>query len=235
MHLKSFIAGCFAIVALAGAGSAAAQNCVGFTDVLASSPFCPNVEWLKNRGVTTGCGAGTTYCPSDGVTRLQMAIFMNRLGTALTPVSLTPGTSAASAITLPGAATPLALCQTADYAVTGANQAYPRRAFVYGTTNVSAPTGAGVDVKAEVAMSTNGGASWTSLSNSDHYATLYSGATPGNHVAITPFGWNDIAVGQTVRFALLISRFAGTGNVTASCAVYATIGNRNAASTPLDP
>jgi hypothetical protein len=59
--------------------SAVAQNCDGFTDVLASSPFCPDVTWMKTYGITRGCTA-STYCPNDSVTRLQMAAFMHRLG-----------------------------------------------------------------------------------------------------------------------------------------------------------
>ena len=59
--------------------SAVAQNCDGFTDVLASSPFCPDVTWLATYGVTKGCGA-TQFCPNENVTRLQMAAFMHRLG-----------------------------------------------------------------------------------------------------------------------------------------------------------
>jgi hypothetical protein len=50
--------------------SAVAQNCDGFTDVLASSPFCPDVTWLKTYGITKGCTA-TTYCPAA---RLQLPI-----------------------------------------------------------------------------------------------------------------------------------------------------------------
>jgi hypothetical protein len=59
--------------------SAVAQNCDGFTDVLASSPFCPDVAWLKTFGVTKGC-APSQFCPNENVTRLQMAAFMHRLG-----------------------------------------------------------------------------------------------------------------------------------------------------------
>ena len=58
---------------------AVAQNCDGFVDVLASSPFCPDVTWMKTYGVTKGCDA-THYCPTDNVSRLQMAAFMHRLG-----------------------------------------------------------------------------------------------------------------------------------------------------------
>ena len=72
----------------AGAG---AQSCAGFVDVPASDGFCPNVEWLKNRSITLGCTDTTHYCPTASVTRLAMAAFMNRLGTALTPTALLPG------------------------------------------------------------------------------------------------------------------------------------------------
>jgi hypothetical protein len=47
--------------------------------VLASNPFCPDVTWLKTYGVTKGCDA-THFCPTENVSRLQMAAFMHRLG-----------------------------------------------------------------------------------------------------------------------------------------------------------
>ena len=74
-------------VAWLGASPAAtaAQSCAGFGDVDLEDAACSNVEWIRNRGVTLGCVAGTSYCPSGNVTRLQMAAFMNRLGSALTP------------------------------------------------------------------------------------------------------------------------------------------------------
>jgi hypothetical protein len=59
--------------------SAVAQNCDGFTDVLASSPFCPDVTWIASYGITKGC-APSQFCPNESVTRLQMAAFMHRLG-----------------------------------------------------------------------------------------------------------------------------------------------------------
>jgi hypothetical protein len=45
-----------------------------FSDVPASSPFCPWIEELARRQVVTGCGGGA-YCPAAGVTRAQMAVF----------------------------------------------------------------------------------------------------------------------------------------------------------------
>jgi hypothetical protein len=47
-----------------------------FGDVPASSPFCRWVEELARRGITSGCGGGN-YCPTDAVTREQMAVFIS--------------------------------------------------------------------------------------------------------------------------------------------------------------
>jgi hypothetical protein len=58
--------------------------CGGFTDVTTGDIFCDASEWLKNRGVTTGCTA-TQYCPTQNVSRAQMALFMQRLGDAISP------------------------------------------------------------------------------------------------------------------------------------------------------
>jgi hypothetical protein len=48
-----------------------------FADVPASSPFCRWIEELARRGVAGGCGGGN-YCPSQAVTREQMAVFVLR-------------------------------------------------------------------------------------------------------------------------------------------------------------
>ena len=50
-----------------------------FSDVPTGSSIHDDVEAIADAGVTTGCGDGK-YCPSDPVTRGQMAQFMNRLG-----------------------------------------------------------------------------------------------------------------------------------------------------------
>jgi hypothetical protein len=60
-----------------------------FTDVPASSPFCRWIEELSRRGVVAGCGANL-FCPSDAVTRAQMAVFVLRtLDPALNPPACT--------------------------------------------------------------------------------------------------------------------------------------------------
>ncbi len=58
--------------------------CGGFSDVNTGDSFCNSAEWLKNRGVTLGCTA-TDYCPTQTVSRAQMALFMQRLGDAISP------------------------------------------------------------------------------------------------------------------------------------------------------
>lgn len=48
-----------------------------FTDVPAGSFAAAWIEQLANEGITGGCGSGN-YCPSNSVTRTQMAIFLLR-------------------------------------------------------------------------------------------------------------------------------------------------------------
>jgi hypothetical protein len=60
-----------------------------FGDVPETSPFCRWIEELAGRGVVGGCGGGN-YCPSDPVTREQMAVFVLRtLDPALDPPACT--------------------------------------------------------------------------------------------------------------------------------------------------
>jgi hypothetical protein len=50
--------------------------CVGtFPDVPCPSPFAPWIEALAAAGITGGCGGGN-YCPTNPVTRQQMAVFL---------------------------------------------------------------------------------------------------------------------------------------------------------------
>ena len=61
-----------------------------FNDVPASSPFCRWIEELSRRGVVSGCGNGA-YCPSNPVTREQMAVFVLRtLDPTLNPPACAP-------------------------------------------------------------------------------------------------------------------------------------------------
>jgi hypothetical protein len=49
-----------------------------FNDVSADSPFCPYIEEMARRGITTGCAPGL-FCPRNFVTREQMAVFVVRI------------------------------------------------------------------------------------------------------------------------------------------------------------
>jgi hypothetical protein len=79
--MKPVVIALGSIMLLASAAATAAP-CAGFVDVEDTDQFCPDVTWMKQQGVTLGCTA-TQYCPADYVTRLQMAAFMHRLGSAV--------------------------------------------------------------------------------------------------------------------------------------------------------
>ncbi len=77
MRIVSTLVGICASVLTYGAHAA---SCDGFTDVdNANTTYCSAVTYLKDKGITLGC-TGTTYCPNDYVTRLQMALFLQRMG-----------------------------------------------------------------------------------------------------------------------------------------------------------
>ena len=215
------------LLALAALSAPAAfAQCAGFTDVPNDGPtgFCPSVEWVKNRSVTSGCGDGTTYCPQNTVTRLAMAAFMKRLGDALTPVQLVmdlrPGGVDIDANVV--------VCQTADLNVAG----FPRTAYVDAT--LSATATADVSFAADVAMSTDGGATWTVLNpNANH------GSVPANQFgSLSDIGSANLNVSvppQNVRFGLRLSRgsvVSATDLTDSRCQTRALIYSRTGASSP---
>ncbi|MEO6350442.1 MAG: S-layer homology domain-containing protein, partial [Candidatus Limnocylindrales bacterium] len=63
-----------------------------FPDVPTTHPFCREIQWIRDNGISTGFGDGT-YRPQTAVTRQAMAAFMARLATAtLTDCSTPPFT-----------------------------------------------------------------------------------------------------------------------------------------------
>lgn len=70
------LAGLTLLCVLAGAAGALAAG--RFADDIASV-HQPGVSFVAEAGITTGCRDGSVYCPSDAVTRDQMATFMHRL------------------------------------------------------------------------------------------------------------------------------------------------------------
>ena len=185
-------------------GVADAAPCAGFTDVESTSGFCANVEWIRNRGVTLGCSSSTLYCPDATVTRLAMAAFMNRLGTALTPVQLRVD-DVLGAIDLD--ASPV-VCQSDDFAVTD----FPRRAYL--DVAMSFISAFDVNFAADLAYSTDGGAIWTNVNTVTNRASVAANRWNGG----SDIGYMDLAVGQTVRWGVRMTRggLAGTADVSDS-------------------
>ena len=235
--MKRWLVKC-ALLALSccGPGIAMAQ-CVGFGDV-PTGGFCENVEWVKNRAITLGCGDGSNYCPNDPVTRLQMAIFMNRLGKALSAEVLSQQVfddGNGSGVTLPGdSPTPaLVRCLTAATAATP----YPRIAVANATFSALAD-GNPAGFRAFLLVSPNNGPFSnfdTQLPSVAHrgtaQASVYGGAALTEQIILQP--------GSSYRFAIGVRRDTGgpatTGNFdVVRCQITVTVHNRNGSSSPFD-
>jgi hypothetical protein len=176
-------------------------QCDGFADVAGNSPFCASVSWMKNRGVTLGCGGGN-YCPDNNVSRLSMAAFMKRLGDVLSGAAiLRVQTSGA----LDFATVPV-VCQTDPIAAANA----PRRAVLDAV--FAGLAGADSLARAELMVSEDGGATWASTQLFTPRATFRTGQWRSVRVA----GHRDVEAGKTVRFGVQMSLPAGSGSVTDS-------------------
>ncbi len=196
--------------------------CSGFTDVDPASAFCANVKWLKNRAVTLGCTSTSEYCPTAGVSRLAMAAFMNRLGTALTIVprvqeqqigALDPGTSPV-------------VCVTPELVITG----FPRRAYLDGVFRGIAGGDMGVTV--DLVRSGNGGG-WATVTTN-----VQAGAVrAGRWANIQTLAHSNISTTYATRFGLRITRGGLPGTATfsdSSCNLRVRFDNRNSPTAPFD-
>ena len=237
--MKHWLAKVVVTITFAAAAGGVHAQCAGFVDVVddgtAPGAFCPNVQWLKNRAITLGCTSTTEYCPTNPVSRLAMAAFMNRLGKALTPEVLQKQVFF-GANTIPGAppTPPLIVCVTPDTALA----AYPRQAVVNGSlTGLADGNTAGFNVF--LLVSTNSGVSYTSLD------TVLPSV--GQRATAAPLSWAgaamtekmDLAINTTYLFAIGVRRDTvqqtTTGDFTAGrCQLTATIFNRNGTSPPFD-
>jgi hypothetical protein len=211
-----------ATLLLAIASPAFAQFCAGFTDVQAASASCPNVEWLKNRGVTTGCAA-TLYCPNDPVNRLQMALFMNRLANAVAPAIVRVESS--------GGATDLTsqpvVCQTPDQLI----EDFPLTFVVWAVfTALGAST---ENLAIDVVRSLNAGP----FAPTNQQSTVFPlRSQVANNTVLLSSPVNaaaELAVGSSYRFGLRVARTTGIGNlVNFQCHLILELRNRQGTSTP---
>jgi hypothetical protein len=222
MLARTMIAGICCCVA---ASSALAAPCAGFTDVddtVVGASFCRNVEWLKNRQVTLGCTSATLYCPSDFVTRLQMAAFMDRLGGALEPLFLE--SSQSGIFTAVNANS--VVCQTPTYLV----ERHPRVATASAMLYHAAPTVQ--TVTARLVYSVNGGMTWQAFSDLVSLASnpAFAFATQSPVAAPTALG-----VGDSARFGIRTGdTFSSPTTTDAGCAITVRIDNRSGSSSPFD-
>lgn len=72
-----------ATIALLALTAGAAIAAASFVDVSDDNIFSGDIEWMADNGITAGCNPpeNTRFCPTDEVTRAQMAAFMHRLAT----------------------------------------------------------------------------------------------------------------------------------------------------------
>ena len=208
----SYVGGAFGNQVTLTVVSNAGLPCDAYSDVDGASPFCPSVEWMKKRGVTLGCAAGL-YCPNSPTNRLQMALFMNRLGVTLTNVQ-------AKVETAPGPFNPSGnpvLCTTADVAAAS----YERRTYL---DAVFMGLGQGTaEINVALVGSLNGGVTWIQLG-----PPVPAGTVNGHWANVRVNGDRDVAPTEVMRYGLRITRLSGAGELAASrCVLRMQSGNRN--------
>lgn len=207
--------------ALATFAPAAFALCSGFTDVDGAPPFCPAVDWLRNRAITLGCTSSTLYCPNNPVTRLQMAAFMNRLGNALTPTIVYQqeqgGTAVLDATNLPR------VCETSDFAPAS----YPRSVNLGAVFNMQA--GALARVNLAVMISADGGP-WlpqgtAQQMSGDGTSRWVNGTTWQGNIALN--------AGTSYKFALVIGPAIVPSTLNAwSCQLKGIVASRTGGGVP---
>ena len=203
--------------------AARAQACAGFTDITVFSSFCTNVQWLKNRAITLGCGDGTTYCPDESVSRLQMAAFMNRVGNVLEPrVFYVAGSSGVG--NPMNLADPSFVCQTPDIP----EVAYNREVHADGAFSFTA-NGPGL-LQLFVFASFDSGVSWGPAPVNDAAVTVGMIGGVREHASLT-LERKSIPTNSTGKVRLAMRVVRGTNLTTAqltdwTCQFQAVVTNR---------
>lgn len=196
-------------------------NCSGLTDVDLGSAFCPSIEWLRNRAITTGCTA-TQYCPTDPVNRLQMAAFLNRLGNALEPVFRHQSqTAAQAAVNANGI-----VCQTDAYAIAG----FPRVASLSSVTFYH-QAASSVKVSTRLVYSLNAGVSWVNFGAVATSEANVGGSTAAQSPAAAPV---FLPPGKSVLFGIQTNATAAT-LTDAGCELTVRLDSHTGASGAFDP
>ncbi len=210
---------------------ALADACAGgtssFTDVPDGVNYCTNAQWMKNRAITLGCGNGTIYCPNDAVTRASMALFMNRLGTALTPTIIHTFDHVVSPAPLfvPGdSGHGSAICLTSVLAAAN----YPRTATISGFVS-GANASAAMRLHAGGILSLNAAA----YNVSGEYALASVGTASAASAPVT--GAFAIPAGQTAALGVFVYQDGAANGATLGemdCDLIIRIENKNGTSPP---
>lgn len=74
LRLQTAVGALFLVLLVPVVGQAAASR---FVDVSPENPLAVDIEWLESHGITIGCSP-TQFCPTDAVTREQLAVFLHR-------------------------------------------------------------------------------------------------------------------------------------------------------------
>ena len=199
-------------------------SCGGFSDVTGVDIYCNSVEWLRNRGVTLGCGANT-YCPGDLVSRGSMALFMQRLGDTISPTWYSDGVMSTGLLTIDGGAS---TCATPDFPAVN----YPRSAMV--TWSFAGLAGAPLTARIWSRTSVDGGTTYAN--NEVNYMRVTS---QGSGWASTSASVKvSIPAGSAPRFALRLDREVGTttsGNFNdGRCNIAVSLASVNGGASPYD-
>lgn len=188
-----------------------------FSDVPDAAFFHDAVEWLLNRSITAGCGGGQ-YCPDANVTRGQAAVFMRRLGIAVTPTILREH-QAVGPVDL-DSVPPRRVCTTTNY-----TPAFPQRAILHLATS-----GRGVGpatYSTLLAFSTSNWITFTGL-KSQPISTTTGWWSTGVLMWDTEMNRNT-----PYSFAAIVSRVDGTADLDDfMCQIDVLVTNRNPSSSP---
>jgi len=199
------------------------RTCYGFSDVDVNDLFCGAINWIKNRGITLGCGLAQ-YCPSTLVQRDAMAAFMQRLGVAMTSIPIdvqqTPGPIALSTTTA------LVACKSGPLPTAS----YVRDAV--GSWRLSGLAAGSLDVTATPVWSLDGGATWAQFLG-----------TTSTRVTVPSAKWTQLSgpvlftipAGRSLQVGIEVLRTAGTSgaNLTdAACQLLLELVNHNGTGVP---
>lgn len=204
----------------------AAAACGDFSDVDESAFYCNNVEWMKNRAVTLGCEVGL-YCPDSFVLRSQMAAFMHRLGTVLTP--------AVSHMELDVGSIDFAILQSDSETLCATPiipaVPYPRTAYGVAQYSSDAVVALGLNYSVNVVYSIDG-VNWTPVSTVSHPVHVSVGA-PGTHASTT--GLVQVPADVPLQLGLRLSRATNVLALSLSaskCSLLSIVQSRDGTSTP---